>query len=475
MRLVLKRLIQLIVSSFIVSQASYAEILKLGYFDEKKFHVDIDRVDTYESVFLIKQTAQSLTDENRFGELVPSIASHWVISKDRLRYTFFVRKGIKFHDGTDLTASDVVFSLSVIRDSKSNPLSPYLQNISKIQIVDKYRLEIHLKNPSSSLLRVLSSGLAPIFSESSYLDNSKIVTTGSYVLRKNQDGWFLLPNKHYIGNYPPGTTKFKILTNSQLTTPADVVAFGHSKLSRPQQYKHVEVNSFVTYNFMLNPRQTEWKDRNSRLSLIRILLDVKEHLKNDRSFDLRDILPRGMVAHDAIASAYQALLRELDSSVLPPLKGKSIIIASFGPIPFFEKAASFVKKKYDVTLINRVFDGDNFLDKLVKSKDIDGYSIGWASIFSHPDAAFIPFYRLGLESFSPEIYRVKGQASDREELFEQFFLYRKLSRLLIEGGYILPQSQAKTVLMVSPSLTTFNSSYRYTVNLSEVQRQRMEK
>lgn len=45
------------------------------------------------------------------GKLVPSVAESWTVSPDGLAYTFRIRKGVTFHDGTELTASDVEFSL----------------------------------------------------------------------------------------------------------------------------------------------------------------------------------------------------------------------------------------------------------------------------------------------------------------------------------------------------------------------------
>src|SRR5439155_572749 len=45
------------------------------------------------------------------GKLVPSLAESWTVSPDGLAYAFKIRRGVKFHDGTELTAADVEFSL----------------------------------------------------------------------------------------------------------------------------------------------------------------------------------------------------------------------------------------------------------------------------------------------------------------------------------------------------------------------------
>ena len=51
-----------------------------------------------------------LVDSNEKVELIPGIASDWGISSDGLTWTFTIRDGVKFHDGTDLTAEDVLWT-----------------------------------------------------------------------------------------------------------------------------------------------------------------------------------------------------------------------------------------------------------------------------------------------------------------------------------------------------------------------------
>ncbi len=63
----------------------------------------IDEV-VYANVF------EGLTRFGSDGAILPALAESWEISEDGLGYTFKLREGVKFHDGTDFNAEDVKFS-----------------------------------------------------------------------------------------------------------------------------------------------------------------------------------------------------------------------------------------------------------------------------------------------------------------------------------------------------------------------------
>ncbi|HRT31204.1 MAG TPA: VirB8/TrbF family protein, partial [Anaerolineae bacterium] len=56
-------------------------------------------------------------------EFVPSLATDWTVSDDGKTYTFTIRKGVKFHNGADLTAEDVAYSLrrGVLQGNTASP------------------------------------------------------------------------------------------------------------------------------------------------------------------------------------------------------------------------------------------------------------------------------------------------------------------------------------------------------------------
>jgi len=118
----------------------------------------------------IAETLVTFPEEST--QIVPGLAESWVVSKDGLRYTFKLRKGVGFHDGTPLDAEAVKFSI----DRQINPEHPFNKlgkypfanfffgNIKAVEVVDPVTVEFVLKEPRASFLAVLTAGAASIVS-----------------------------------------------------------------------------------------------------------------------------------------------------------------------------------------------------------------------------------------------------------------------------------------------------------------------
>jgi peptide/nickel transport system substrate-binding protein len=88
------------------------------------------------------------------------VAERWEMSADGRTWTFWLRRGIKFHDGSDLTAEDAKWSLEMVTrpDSVAAFAARLRGVIEEIQVVDPYTLLIRTKSPAIFLAQDLSMG-----------------------------------------------------------------------------------------------------------------------------------------------------------------------------------------------------------------------------------------------------------------------------------------------------------------------------
>lgn len=106
------------------------------------------------TTFIVLNLYDPLLYPVRGGMPKPHLAESWTISPDGLTYTFKLRKGVKFHDGTEMTAEDVVFSMDrIITMGKGFAwLWKEILPVGGTKAVDKYTVEFKLSRPHSPFL-----------------------------------------------------------------------------------------------------------------------------------------------------------------------------------------------------------------------------------------------------------------------------------------------------------------------------------
>lgn len=66
------------------------------------------------------------------GELQPQLATEWASNEDFTQWTFTLRQGVTFHDGSDLTAEDVVFTYQTILDTPDSSILDYMRALDQV-------------------------------------------------------------------------------------------------------------------------------------------------------------------------------------------------------------------------------------------------------------------------------------------------------------------------------------------------------
>jgi peptide/nickel transport system substrate-binding protein len=149
------------------------------------------------------------------AKIVPALAESWDISTDGLEYTFHLRKGVKFTDGTPMNAEAVKFSFERLLAMKMGAVANFT-SIAKIEAVDENTVKFTLSAPFSSFLSALTSMWGPMIVSPTAVkahevsgDNGQAwmaentAGTGPYMLKswdRNQQ-LVLTRNKDYWGGW----------------------------------------------------------------------------------------------------------------------------------------------------------------------------------------------------------------------------------------------------------------------------------
>ena len=95
----------------------------------------------------VRNVYDSLTQYEPGGvEIQPSLAESWEMSDDATEYTFTLREGVTFHDGTELTADDVVATIDRVQGINQGPAS-VIANVAGVEAVDELTVRFSLTLP----------------------------------------------------------------------------------------------------------------------------------------------------------------------------------------------------------------------------------------------------------------------------------------------------------------------------------------
>ena len=165
---------------------------------------DVDSLDPHKAVAagtkeVLFNVFEGLVKPDSEGNLNDAVAESHTISEDGRVYTFTLREGVKFHDGTPVTAQDVKYSLDRCSAAEEGgPLVPAFSAIESVNIVDEKTVEVVLKEGDTEFLPYLTAAIIP---EHNGTPESTPVGTGpyKYVSRSPQENVILEKFDGYWG------------------------------------------------------------------------------------------------------------------------------------------------------------------------------------------------------------------------------------------------------------------------------------
>ncbi len=106
---------------------------------------------------IIANIQEGLYTHDKRGQLIPVLAREMPSMEDETTYFISLKKGIKFHDGTDFDAKDVKYTFDRIRNHKAR--SPYrnrLEGIRSVDVVDNHTVRVRLNSPDATFANIFT-------------------------------------------------------------------------------------------------------------------------------------------------------------------------------------------------------------------------------------------------------------------------------------------------------------------------------
>jgi ABC-type transport system substrate-binding protein len=252
--------------------------------------------------------------------IVPDVAERVQIAPDGLAYTFTLRKGVQFHDGSPLGAEDVVATYNRMIFPPQGVVSLFKDRyaaVAKIEAVDPLTVKVSMNEPSAIFLLLLTDNAQGIYSKKTLDANNNDLRkvqvapgTGPFMFKEYKEGekWTFVRNPKYWNSELPYLDALELIHvaawsdrgTAVLTNQADL-SWNVSKETWDEGVKRTDamrtnrVTTFGAYQVIINARQKPFDDPRVRRA-VHLALNrqgVIEAFRTQEQIDLSRWVPHG--------------------------------------------------------------------------------------------------------------------------------------------------------------------------------------
>ena len=125
---------------------------------------------------VLKPLWENLLNRDAKGTLIPMLAERWEVLDGGRTWRFHLRKGMRFHDGSELTADDVKFTFaSIAREGSANALAGEFRLIKSMEVENPHTISLRFEKPFVTFGNRVTHGL---FSSTAYIQSKKYLEAG---------------------------------------------------------------------------------------------------------------------------------------------------------------------------------------------------------------------------------------------------------------------------------------------------------
>jgi len=441
------------------------------------------------SVNVAMNIFDGLVEFDKELNVVPAIARVWKISRDHLTYTFFLRQGVTFHNGREVTSRDFIFSLSrILSPDTKSPVASFFLNIkgakaynegkafsvSGLRAPDPYTLKIELEHPFTPFLSILAMANAKVVPVEALGPSfgRHPVGTGAYRFDSWEPGRRILlkANESYFGGRPfVDSLHFRIYQNIEwekifqdfehgLLDQAIIPSNKYSTIMADPSYgERFTLISKPTLNLVyvgMNVSVRPLKDVRIRKA-ISYGIDTESIVRNITkrgSIPAKGVLPPGVAGFNPKFKGYgydPEKARQLLQDAGHPM-GRGIEPIEIWTVSKSESVQKELKayKHYlaeiGIQLVPKVAKNwAEFLERINKKK-APMYYAAWYADYPDPDNfLYVLFHsksrtnRMGYRN--PEVDEILERARREIDYMERVKLYRNIERMVMQEAPIICQ------------------------------------
>ena len=180
---------------------------------------------------VVIMTQNRLVRKDLKGVTSAELATDWSANADATEWTFNLRKGVKFHDGSDFDAEDVKYSLMRVKDPEiGSPAKKSMSSVTDIEVVDAHTVKMKLNTSFADFpllltdyrLRMIPNGSGDTIGKTGIgtgpFKVEKFDAEGTTILKANADYWEGAPeiSEVHVIAIPDGQARVQALLTGQI-------------------------------------------------------------------------------------------------------------------------------------------------------------------------------------------------------------------------------------------------------------------
>ncbi len=420
--------------------------------------LDPHRTTAYASFQVLENVYDTLVQPDENLEMEPALAESWETSKDQLTWTFKLQDGVKFHDGKEFTADDVVYSFNrIIEEELSNAYR--FEAVKSVKAVDDSTVAIQVKRPTPNLLALIGGfkGMAIVSEENVKSGDIKRdpIGTGPFSMAnyRSGDSITLKANKDYWGGAPKlGSVKFTFV--SEPTVALANLQSGEVQWTDnlpPQQVESLKsddtlktgvVPSNDYWYFAANQTRKPFDDPRVRQALAYAI--DRESITEAAKFGLATINQTAIPETSKWYYDYAPYEQDPDKAKQlledAGVNNLTIDMMVTNEYPETIQAAQVMASQFDAIGVNlkiRTEDFATWLDDQSKG-NFDAFMLGWLGNIDPQDFYYAQHHSDGANNYqkysNPEVDRTLDQAAQETDEAARKALYDEAVKMIVDDA-----------------------------------------